>query len=260
MTALTRLFRCLCLGSTLFSVPVSAATLFYEDFNSDTMGGTWRGYNTFSVAGTPYGSMGLISGATNSPTGQSDPYMFAQNNTPSGATSPADYFFYTSTATVGASAFAGLVPADYSVFSATWNQNTGGSMTGMSAYLTVLVDNQWYATSVGSAVATNLYSVDFLAASWFPVSFTAGTSMSLSTTGTPTASSALFTPGQTIDGLGFYVKNLPGASPSPATDYRTIRFDNLTVAAAPEPGRFMLLGLAAGGLLLRRRRTGSTAV
>ncbi|HEY1084312.1 MAG TPA: hypothetical protein VGE29_18745, partial [Prosthecobacter sp.] len=71
MTVLTRLFRCLCLGSVLFSVPASAATLFYEDFNSDTMGGTWRGYNTFSVAGTPYGSMGLITGAANSPTGQS---------------------------------------------------------------------------------------------------------------------------------------------------------------------------------------------
>lgn len=254
MTVLTCLSRWLCFCLLFSSLPLSAATLFFEDFNSDVMGQSWKGYNTFSVAGTPYGSLGFTTGIANSPTGQSDPYMYAQNNTPSGATTAADYFFYSTTTTAGAPAFASLVPADFSAFSASWNQNTGGTMTGMTSYLTVQVDGLWYATASGTPGAQNLYTVNLLTASWYAVSFTEGTSMSLNTAASTISSSTLFGPGEVITGLGFYVKNLPGASPTPATDYRTIRFDNLAVSGVPEPGRAALFMLSLGCLALRRRR------
>lgn len=250
MTVLTRL---LCFGLLVACIPAQAATLFFEDFNSDTLTTTWRGYNTSTISGTPYGSMGFTAGAGNSPTGSISNYMYAQNNTPNGATSPADYFFFTNTATIGASAFSSLLPSNYDAFNATWHQNTGGGMAGMSSYFTVQVDGAWYASAIGTAGAGNLYTLNLLTATWLPISFTAGTSMSLDTSATGTLGSSLFG-GETITGLGFYVKNLPGASPSPAVDYRTVRFEDLTISGVPEPSRAVLLGLALGCMALRRRR------
>lgn len=254
-------FRCLAFGLIASAAPLSAATLFMEDFTGETVGqstGSWRSFNSINVTGTAYGGTGITNGTT-SPTGENpNPYLYAQNNTPSGATTTVDYFLFTTTdtANLGASAFTGLVPADYSAFSASWQQNTGGTMTGMSYYLTVQVDGAWYATPSGvvDGPAANQYQVDLLSASWYTVDFTQGTSMSLDTGASTISSSTLFGPGEAITGLGFYVKNLPGANPSPATDYRTIRFDNLTITGAPEPSRVMLLGLAFAGLALQRRR------
>lgn len=246
------LSRLLCLGLLTASASAHAATLFFEDFNSDSLTTTWRGYNTFTVAGTPYGSMGFTSGSMNSPTEGTSAYLYAQNNSPSNATSPADYFFFTNTATIGASAFSSLVPTNYDVFNATFYHNTGGGVTGMSPYFAVQVDGAWYASSIGTGTAS-LYTINLLTATWRPISFTAGTSMSFDPAAAGALGSSLFA-GKTIAGLGFYVKNLPGANPLPAGDYRTARFEDLTISGVPEPSRAVLLGLALGCMALRRRR------
>lgn len=259
MIVVSSISRWLCLGLLGCALPISAATLFTENFTGETIGqssGTWRGFNSTSIAGPAYGGVGITTGAT-APTAETgNPYLYAQNNTPSGATTTVDYFLYTTSATSSAGLFTGLVPADYSEFTASWQQNTGGTMTGMSYYFAVQVDGAWYATGSGTAdvPAQNLYSIDLLASSWYAVSLLPGTSMALDTGATPVSSGTLFGPGETITGLGFYVKNLPGASPSPAVDYRTIRFDNLTIAGAPEPSRACLLALSLGLVFLRRRR------
>lgn len=247
------LSRLLCLGLLAASASAHAATLFFEDFNSDALNTTWRGYNTFTVAGTPYGSMGFTAGSTNSPTEGTSNYLYAQNNTPNGATSQADYFFFTNTATIGASAFSSLVPSNYEAFNATWYQGTGGGMAGMTSYFTVQVDGAWYASSIGTAGAGNLYTLNLLTATWRPISFTAGTSMSFDPAGEGTVGSSLFS-GKTIAGLGYYVKDLPGANSGPSNDYRTVRFEDLTIAGVPEPSRTVLLGFALGCMVLRRRR------
>lgn len=249
------------LSAVMFSatLPVQAATLFSETFDGETIGqstGTWRGYNSMNISGGTYGGVGITTGTT-APTGATgNPYLYAQNNTPSGATTTVDYFLFTTTATAGAGLFSSLIPADFSEFKAGWQQNTGGTMTGMSYCLAVLVDDVWYATpsAVSDASGTNLYSLDFNSAAWYEVSYVAGGSMSLSLEGSGTTAQDLFGSGESIDGIGFYVKSLPGANPSPATDYRTIRFDNLTVTGVPEPGRAALLGFALVSFMLRRRR------
>ncbi len=248
MTFLTRL---LCLGLLAACAPAYTATLFFEDFNSDSLTTTWRGYSTAS-AGTSYGNMGFTTGQANSPVGGPSVYMYAQNNTTTGSTTAADYFFLTNTATVSAAAFSSLVPSNYDAVNATWYQNTGGGMAGMSSYFAVQVEGKWYASTIGTATA-NLYTLNLLTATWRLINFTAGTSMSFDPAVAGTLGSTLFD-GETITGLGFYVKNLPGASPSPAVDYRTIRFEDLTISGVPEPSRAVLLGLALGCIVLRRRR------
>ncbi|SKA86162.1 PEP-CTERM protein-sorting domain-containing protein [Prosthecobacter debontii] len=262
MLSSAHLFRCLAFGLLASAAPLSAATLFMEDFTGESVGQateSWRSFNSVNVAGTAYGGTGITNGVS-SPTGENpNPYLYAQNSTANGGTTTVDYFLFTTstTATLGASAFTGLVPADYSAFSASWQQNTGGTMTGMSYYLTVQVDGAWYATPSGGVdgPGANQYQVDLLNASWYAVSFTQGTSMSLDTGASTISSSTLFGPGEAITGLGFYVKNFPGANTT-GSDFRTIRFDNLTITGTPEPSRAMLLGLALTGLVLRRRRMG----
>lgn len=249
----------------LFAVLVGAATslhgatLFSETFDGESIGqstGTWRGYNSLNISGGAYGGVGITTGTT-APTGATgNPYLYAQNNTPAGATTTVDYFLFTTAATSSAGLFTSLVPADFSEFKASWQQNTGGTMSGMSYHMTVLVNDVWYASTsaVSDTSGTNLYSLDFQNAAWYEVTYVAGGSMSLSLEGSGITTTDLFGSGEAIDGIGFYVRSLPGASPSPATDYRTIRFDNLTVTGVPEPGRAALLGFALASLMLRRRR------
>lgn len=256
------LSHCLFSGFLACALPVSAATLFSENFTGDTVGqtsGIWRAFNTINVTGATYGGFGTTSGVS-SPTGENpNPYLYAQNNTPSGATTTVDYFLFSNASTAGAGLFTGLTPSTYGDFTASWQQNTGGTVTGMTYYFTVLVNGTWYATASGTVdvPAQNLYSIDLLNATWYAVDFTQGSSLALNTGGASQTSSALFGGGQSITGVGFYVKNLPGANAGPPDDYRTIRFDNLTLAGTalvPEPGRALLLSLALGTLLMRRRR------
>ncbi|MCW0217860.1 MAG: PEP-CTERM sorting domain-containing protein [Prosthecobacter sp.] len=260
MTVFYSFIRLFCLVMVSCTLPLSAATLFTENYTGETIGqgtGTWRGYNTISVAGTSYGGVGITTGAT-APSGETgNHYLYAQNNTPSGATTTVDYFLFSSAATSSASLFTDLVPADFSEFSASWQQNVGGGMTGMSYYFAVQVDSAWYATSsfVTDGSLPNLRTLDLLDSDWYAVSFLEGTSMALDTSGTPLTSDSLFGSGDSITGLGFYIKNLPGANVGPPSDYRTIRFDNLTIAGAPEPSRVFLLTFSLGAIGFRRRRS-----
>lgn len=262
---------CLSLGLSAFALPATAATLFTENFTSDTVGqtsGTWRSFNTINVTGTTYGGTGVTTGSA-APTAElGNSYLYAQNNSPSNATTTVDYFMFSTAVTAGAGLFTGLTPTNYADFTASWQQNVGGSMTKnsvtMSYYFAVQVNGNWYATPSGTASvpAQNLYSVDLLNATWYPVTFDQGTSLSLNTFGGSQTSSSLFAGGLSITGVGFYVKDLPGANatiagPPVVEDYRTIRFDNLAIngtALVPEPGRAFLMLLALGVFGARRRR------
>jgi hypothetical protein len=259
MTVSYSFLRLFCLGMVSCALPLSAATLFTEDYTGETIGqstGTWRGYNTISVTGTPYAGVGITTGSS-APSGETgNRYLYAQSSTPNGGTTTVDYFLYSSAATSSASLFTNLVPADFTEFSASWQQNASGAMTGMSYYLAVQVNDVWYATSsfVTDGSLPNLRTLDLLDSDWYAISFLEGTSMSLDTSGTALTSDSLFDSGESITGLGFYVKNMPGADPDNATDYRTIRFDNLTIAGAPEPSRSLLLVFSLGAIGFRRRR------
>lgn len=258
--------------------PAPAAQLYLETFSSPTTfgsSGTWRGYNTSSatLAGPPlYGNAGITSsnaGASpiTAPSGNTlDPYLFAQNATSTSSTTTVDYFFFTTVTTASASFanFTPSTPSSYSQLSATWQQNTGGTMTGMKYYFTVQVGGTWYGASTGdagytgaSAPSSATYSLDLLNANWYAVNFSAGSSMSLDPSGVSLTSSSLFGSSNSITGLGFYVKDFPGANTT-GSDFRTIRFDNLAInaTAVPEPGRCLLLATALGVFLLRRRRLG----
>lgn len=272
MFARLSFFSCLSLGFLAFALPASAATLFSENFTGDTVGqttGTWRGFNTINVTGTAYGASGVTTGSA-APTAElGNSYLYAQNNSsPNNATTTVDYFLFSTTATAGAGLFTGLTPTNYADFTVSWQQNVGGSMVKnsvtMSYYFTVQVNGNWYATPSGSASvpAQNLYSIDLLNATWYPVAFNQGTSMSLNTSGGSQTSSSLFAGGQSITGVGYYIKDLPGANPTVPgppviEDYRTIRFDNLAIngtGLVPEPGRAFLLALSLGLFGIRRRR------
>lgn len=253
-----KVYHWLLLVLTSLAVTSQAATIYTETFTTPATSigqasGTWRGYNSININGSTYGGMGITTGSA-APTGDSgNHYLYAQNNTPAGATTTVDYFFHTTTATAPA-AFDAFTPSEHVSLHATWVQNTGGTVTGMSYYLTAQVAGSWYAASTGGTgySGSGAFSLDLLNAEWQAVTFIPGTSLSLNTAGPSIHSSVLFASSESITGLGFYIKDLPGANVGPPNDYRTIRFDNLSIV--PEPGRSVLFALSLGLMLLRRRR------
>lgn len=239
----------------------SAATLYLEEFNADVIinsTGKWRTHNTASgtLAANPYGGTGVTTGTAAPTADASNRYAYVQNAP--GAALTVDYFLFTSAVTDAAKFTTPIVPNQNSSLTASWIQNTGGDVTGMSYHFTVLVNNVWYATGnayTGSGSRSlNLLSVD----DWYAITFNPGVAMSLDTTGASVSFQELFGANQTISGLGFYINDLPGApiTDPPTSNHRTVRFDNLLIdgVAVPEPIQPLLLAMSVMMTLLHRRK------
>jgi hypothetical protein len=170
-------------------------------------------------------------------------YLYFQKQNPS--VLDMDFFGHTSTG----SDFVSFFPGDYSSLLATWKVSRSNFGTGGGYYVTVQVGGAWYAstTNAASQPATGTVSIDLLASNWVSILET-GTSLTLGTTPVP----ALLAPGSQITGLGFYVDDLnPSTGPG---NTQTLRIDEFTITAVPEPTSSLMVLLGAVSLMGRRRR------
>lgn len=180
-------------------------------------------------------------------------YLYFQNV--SAATSDMDYFAHTSTG----SNFSAFSPGQYSTLSAGWRVSRDSFATNGGYYVAIQTGGVWYSSTTNAAPqgTAGMISIDLLASQWVTINENIGTSLGR---GTATFTyDQLFSSGQQITGVGFYVDDLsaaPAIGDPPIATYRTLRIDNFVISgeAVPEAASSMLALTGLGSLLLRRRR------
>lgn len=221
--------------------------VYFESFSSRVYGpvsngaAQWHGYyGATATAGASGASdihrSGIASGPSE-PAMTNGSYLFAQNYD---TTEVVNYFLF-STSTVTP-----FAPATYPQWDATWLR-TGDSATYR---LSIQVDSaSWYATTT-TVTTGGAPSINLMTAQWYPITFTAGSNLSLDTVSLAKTYGDLFGAGQSVTGVGYYLDSLEAGGTG---NYKTIRFDSLTITV-PEPAGALLLALGAGIIAARRRR------
>ena len=168
-------------------------------------------------------------------------YLFFQNSNL--ATAGTDYFAYTSASLN--SGFPSILPSSHTSLTMSWVQTTTGFSSG-AYHVTIEVNGAWYVSEANQLGGGTARSFDLLTATWKNLELT-GSSLGIGTNSSTSA--ALFTGGNAITGIGFYVDDLP----VPASSTTTLRIDSLQIATIPEPS-VSALGLLGAGILFRRSR------
>jgi len=194
---------------------------------------------------------GLING--NDASNTLNDYLYFQNI--SAAASDMDYFAHTSTG----SNFSAFSPSQYSTLNAGWLVNRDGFATNGGYYLAMQSGGVWYASTTNAAPqgTSGSITINLLTSEWVTINEIANVSLGRGTT--TFTYGQLFSSGQQITGVGFYVDDLsaaPSSGDPPVAAYRTLRIDNFAISgeAIPEAGSSMLALTGLGGFLLRRRR------
>ena len=192
-------------------------------------------------------------GMFNGSNGALNDYLYFQNI--NAATSDMDYFAHTSTG----SNFSSFSPGQYSTLGAGWLVSRDALATGGGYYFAIQTGGVWYSstTDAASQGTSGLISLNLLTSQWVAINENVGVSLGRDTTAL--TYSQLFSSGQQITGVGFYVDNLSAALASgdpPISSFRTLRIDNLIISgdAVPEAGTSLLALTGLGTLLLGRRR------
>jgi hypothetical protein len=161
-------------------------------------------------------------------------YLFFQNANTTSTTM--DYFAHTA----AGSNFVAFAPQNYTALTASWLTSRDGFASGGGYYVAVQVaGGAWYSSTTNAANQTALGSVwiDLLASEWVTITEdpdmgNSGADGSLLRGTTPITYATLFSGGQQITGVGFYVDDLTGVS----SGQRNVRIDNFTIQdVIPEP-------------------------
>lgn len=195
--------------------------------------------------------VGLIDG--NDGSGALNDYLYFQNL--DGPSSDMDYFAHTSTG----SSFLPFSPNQFSTLNATWLVSRDGFATNGGYYLAIQAGGVWYSSTINAATqgTSGTIAIDLRSSAWVTINEVVGTSLGRGTTSS--TYDQLFSAGQQITGVGFYVDDLSaaiGTSTPPTIAYRTLRIDNLVISgdAVPEAATSALALLGLGFFFSRRSR------
>lgn len=259
-----RLFCLAFAGSLLLTLPGQAAILYQQTFgnvgpgNGQVSAVGWSLYATSSAVDHT-GDYGPLAGSTGAPTNlsnvNSSVVTASQTNGYASygiATASGICLFLPNATEAGVSGFGSvnLNPASYSDLSFSWYQGDG---LNVDQRLAVQIGGNWYATantfvnqinfaSFDSNAVQKSFSFDPTAALWRDLTFTAGSSLTISG-----SNRILDLPSGAITNFGILGQ-------SSASGTGNVRFDSFSVVGVPEPGIFSLVSLAAVGLLFGTRK------
>jgi len=252
-----------CLFAALLSLATSssAAVIYYESFSANVNLNNNFPLNGWNLHGTSGGTAVTNSfqpnGANNQAIGINDNRTFNINAGTADATTDTQTgrtFYSTDAGVTGL-----LWTNEYSVSAAAnsvdniqWWRRIDGALTNRAA---VQVGGSWYVSSLAAAstVATNIVTidgtwaqigVDFSTAQWLPISFTPGTTLTQTPSGTPAA-----LPAGDLTAFGVYHQGT-------ANGADRVEGFQINATAVPEPGTLLSAasGLALLGMLKLRRR------
>lgn len=236
------------------------AVIYQETFNLGVSNNSWYQLDRLGWTGT-VGDAESATDVTSDPMANAGNHLGFHGSSPSANINNYLVFQKTNAGTTSQDAFArtttvsfasglqggatSINPLDYSSLTASWNRTGEGFSSEAGYYFTVEISGTWYGSLVSPSLG-DVLSHNILTATWHEITSTSS-SLNISTTD----AGDIFSSGDPITGIGFYIDNLTAT-----TGNRTLRIDNLVIEGTlvPEPSSAVLLSLVAFAGLRRTRR------
>ncbi|WP_147263158.1 autotransporter-associated beta strand repeat-containing protein [Roseimicrobium gellanilyticum] len=209
--------------STVLALPfpsqTQGSTLYQDPFATNPYTGTarWEGvrWDGTTLVGATHNSAPHDAGWNpGNQFGVGGGYIYVQHT---GASVPSDYLLNT-TGTLSINP-----DVAYQSLYVSWYSNQSAAPDAARRFA-IEVDGAWYVATSSPFLNGSQYFLDFLTATWNPVS---STDLSVDTSITRTFADLFDEPTDTIAGLGFLIEDMPAAAGST----RTVRFDSLAMTS-----------------------------